>query len=130
MTREQELVLLERYPELFDREALPWDRTTGFTLQVDAAGWFDLIDNMCRRLTGIGGCIIHEMKEKVGELRVTCGGADDAVKHEIQMAQEQSRTTCQVCGGYGQLRMFPESLVATLCETCEAQLEQKLVKGI
>jgi hypothetical protein len=129
MTREQELILVEKYPGLFDDENHPWDRITGFTLQIDASGWFPIIDALCQRLSSLGGRVC-EMKERVGELRVSYEGSDERVQREIHAAQEQSRTTCQICGAYGQLRMLPESLVATLCESCEAGLLQKLNSGL
>lgn len=126
MTHEQELILLDRYPDLFDRDALPWSRTTGFTLQVPSGGWFPIIDALCARLSAAGSCHIREIKEKVGELRITCEGADDTMKREIEIAQQQSRITCQLCGADGQLRILPESLAATLCDRCEANLLGKL----
>jgi hypothetical protein len=126
MTHEQELILLNRYPELFDRDTLPWNRNTGFTLQLGACGWFALIDAMCRRLSADGSCRVHELKEKVGELRVTCEGEHDDARRAIELAQQQSRMTCQLCGAFGQLRILPESVIATLCDSCESDVIRKL----
>ncbi len=126
MTPEQEQLLIDRYPNLFDPDHRPWSRTTGFTLQVSAAGWFELIDALCQRLSAAGGCKVTEIREKVGELRVTCEGETDEIRYEIDLAQEESRRTCEVCGGYGQLRVLPEALMATLCDACEQQLIHKL----
>jgi hypothetical protein len=126
MTHEQELVLLNRYPDLFDPDTLAWNRSTGFTLQLGAPGWFALIDAMCKRLSANGSCRVHELKEKVGELRVAYDGEHDDARRVIELAQQQSRMTCQLCGAYGQLRILPESVIATLCDSCESEVIRKL----
>jgi hypothetical protein len=131
MKAELQLTLISRYPDLLDLETGVWGPGMSFTFLVGAAGWFDLIDRLFRDIMAIAKsrgsagpiCRITDVKEKMGELRIVCEGADEQIRDLIHEARLESVRTCQVCGKPGTLRII-EGLAATLCDADAERLEQ------
>ena len=131
MKAELQLILISRYPDLLDLEPGPWGPGMSFTFRVGATGWFDLIDRLCGDIKAIADsrgaagpiCRITDIKEKMGELRIACEGADEQICNLIHEARLESARTCQVCGEHGTLRII-EGLAATLCDADAERFEQ------
>ncbi len=97
--------LFKRYPELF------WEPIPVECLQ----GWYPIINRLCTKLVngykekyppyGHGhGLKIIDIKEKFGELRVCVSTGWDWDYHLIEEALEESKQTCEICGGEGKIR--------------------------
>ena len=107
-----------------------------------AVGWYDLIDELCGKISErykLEGkepdIFIDEIKEKYGTLRVEYSHdnfSDDngdpnkkaALENDIESLvdeyEEKSKTVCEMCGAPGKLR---EDLpwIQTLCVSCYAE---------
>jgi hypothetical protein len=122
-------ILIDRYPDLMNIESGPWGAGMGFTVRVGAAGWFGLIDQFCRQVTrekerfGLA-CRITRIKEKLGELRILCEGANEQIETLINEVRLESARTCQVCGKYGALHILQGTLAATLCDADAKKLDR------
>jgi hypothetical protein len=131
---EQQQSLVDCYPDLLEIEPCPWGPGMGFTFRVGAAGWFDLLDKFCQAVTSINrsqgsaaiACKVKYIKEKMGELRIACEGANEQIWVLINEVRLESARTCQVCGRYGTLYILPGSVAATLCEDDAKQLSRDL----
>jgi hypothetical protein len=138
MKAEQQQLLIDRYPDLLEIEPSPWGPGMGFTFRVGAAGWFDLLDQFCQAVTsinrsqGIDGivCRVTYIKEKMGELRITCEGASEQIQILINEVRLESARTCQVCGQYGTLHILPGSVAATLCEDDAKRLSRPRLRTV
>src|ERR1700758_2727176 len=102
MNAEQQQSLIDRYPDLLDFEPCPWGPGMGFTFRVGAAGWFDLLDKFCQGVTAINrsqgtdgiACRVKDIKEKMGELRIACEGANEQIRVLIKEVRLESARTC------------------------------------
>jgi hypothetical protein len=138
MNAEQQEILIDRYPGLLDIEPCPWGPGMGFTFRVGAAGWFDLLDKFCQAVTSINrsqkidgiACRVTYIKEKMGELRITCEGANGQIRILINEVRLESARTCQVCEQYGTLHILPGSVAATLCEDHAKRLSRPRLRTV
>jgi hypothetical protein len=127
MHAELKQTLVDRYPDLLDLETGPWGPGMSFTYRVGADGWFDLLDRLFQKIATLRiGCRITAVKEKMGQLRISCNNADDQVLSWIEEARVESARTCQVCGGLGTFRILPGHLAATLCEADAERLSKPI----
>ena len=82
-------------------------------------GWRGIIENMLEdidehvRATGIEEFQITDVKEKWGSLRVSCWGEDDRISALVDVAEERSARTCEICGAPG--RIYGEGWVMARC---------------
>jgi hypothetical protein len=68
---------------------------------------------------------IEQVKQKLGALRVyLAGSAPEAAERVVDLAQEQSLRTCELCGAPGTLRGVRHRL-RVLCEQCEPPSRKK-----
>jgi len=95
-------ILRNRYPEFFSSAPL---REIGCL-----PGWLDLIDELCRTLKShldthpeLPPLQVRQVKEKFGGLRFYYSGGDAACRDAVDLAQERSLSTCEVCGQIGVL---------------------------
>lgn len=79
-------------------------------------GWAKLYEPIIQKVLAEGGTIL-QIKEKFGALRIYAGGISDALYDEIQKAEEQSRTICELCGEPG--TFYPIGWWTTRCDKCE-----------
>lgn len=93
-------ILRDRYPEFFSHAPL---REIGCL-----PGWRGLIDELCRALKTymdahpeLPPIQVRQVKEKFGGLRFYYSGGDMACRVAVAAAEEQSLTTCEVCGHSG-----------------------------
>lgn len=83
-------------------------------------GWIDLIDVLCEQLQkqtderGAPQVRATQIKEKFGTLRFYSSGCSREQEALIDMAEELSERTCEVCGARGKLRQF--GWLQTLCD--------------
>ena len=133
MNSEKDSELCKRYPQIFkDRSSNP--RTTLMCFGFECGdGWFDLIDTLCRQISGHVnhlrrqnedmteerfyeryGVVAVQVKEKWGGLRFYVDGADEHVQGMIAMAEGMSYRICEVCGRPGVTRAG--GWVRTLCD--------------
>jgi hypothetical protein len=122
MRKELEQKLIERWPKWFNNRgdfrytAMP----RGFTHD---DGWFDLLWRLCGDLEPLVAEFeqeagrqfeILQVKEKFGGLRIHVNHANDAIRHRLEAAQQESFHTCEVCGQPGRLRK--RQWIKTLCD--------------
>lgn len=134
MSPELEDKLYKDFPLLFDnRHKSPMDSCLSMGIECNN-GWYDLIHNICslinNRETNIKARLKYEgkdernwipvrfdqIKEKFGGLRIYYSGGDDYVRGVINMAEEISYSTCEVCGNKGQPNK--KGWITTLCDGC------------
>jgi len=143
MKTELEHKLFDTYPEIFHDRKLPMSQTCMCWGIECGDGWFDLLDNLCKKVTVISkhtGIIMkaQQVKEKFGTLRfyhmedvedrkvskkdldVFCGIIDQLVSY----AESESEHTCEVCGSmWGKLRT--EGWNVTICDECKEKRDKE-----
>lgn len=68
-------------------------------------GWDELIYNLCKDLNDMGfKGRVHQIKEKFGGLRFYISDGSNQVFARIDMAEEDSIKTCEICGKPGKVR--------------------------
>lgn len=134
MDVELENQLYEKYPDLFDnRHRSPMESCLALGIEC-GNGWYDILSCICwtikqreqnilNRLKYEGkddrGWIpvrFDQIKEKFGGLRIYYSGGDDYVRGTINMAEEISYKTCEVCGNKG--KPNKGGWITTLCDQC------------
>jgi len=121
MKPELEQRLVSRYPSLYkDFHGDPRKTCMAFGFEC-GDGWFDLIDELSRRITEITEDVIaSQVKEKFGGLRFYVGGIPteffEKIDDLIEEAEKKSYEICEVCGKPGEIR--DEGWVSTLCDEC------------
>ena len=96
--------LVTRYPGLYDKH---------FIFEC-GDGWFDLIDNLSRAICG--KAVAAQVKQKYGTLRFYCDEETSSVRFDIEDAERESETTCEVCGEPGTLR--GSHWLSVSCDDC------------
>lgn len=123
--------LIDRYPEIFQQSkqnplGIPYRG-----IQCDV-GWFPLIDRLCSKIQGRVNnqkskqVTIMQIKEKDGSLRISYYDGDDYIQGLIDMTQELSNCTCEVCGRPGSKKKLLLGWIKTICETCETKLNERI----
>ena len=121
MNAEHTKYLYDAYSALYAQHALPMAVTCmcwGFNC---GDGWFDIIDDLSRRITeldkrdGVQTEAV-QVKEKFGTLRFYVDGGSEGVWEAISEAEGRSAVTCEECGKPGQLR--EGGWLRTLCDEC------------
>ena len=125
MKKEKEKELVNKYPNLF-RDYCGDMRTTCLAWGFECGGgWYDLIDSIGKRLIELNledKVIAVQVKEKFGGLRFYYNGVHlsdiefDKVRSIIDKAEEESYSTCEVCGDKGEVR--GDGWLKTLCGDC------------
>jgi hypothetical protein len=122
MRKELEQKLADQWPQWFNtggdisHTLMP----RGFT---HGDGWFDILWRLCADLEPLvaeleaeGGreFEVLQVKEKFGGLRIHVNHRNDTIRQRIEVAEQESFHTCEVCGQPGQLREV--GWIKTLCE--------------
>lgn len=122
-TRERELIT--KYPLIFDgRGGNPRAEVWGVECE---DGWGGILDALCSDIQNyvnkndLPQVRFHYVKEKFGELRISCIQADEFVSELVRAALLQSLTTCERCGQYGSRKRLNSDWVKTLCEACASR---------
>lgn len=109
MDKTLEARLFERYPEIFRERNLPKESSEMYWgLQV-GDGWHPLLESLCRDLqnatdtNGSPQVVATQVKSKFGRLRFHAHRQDDRQKAMIELAEEASARTCDICGAPGEL---------------------------
>jgi hypothetical protein len=150
MSREQfDKYMCKTYPKIFRQRNLPMNQTCmcwGFDI---GPGWYELLDQMCKKLQLLDDLlgietIATQVKEKFGGLRfynnISSANYQSFILTEKQReeviytlweiinditsrAEEQSYNICEQCGDYGSPN--DGGWIVTLCEKCRAKREKK-----
>jgi len=112
---DQELAkkLNEDFPQIFKDEPFSFGFECG-------SGWFQIIYDLCTDLMAIAQKKAYEppiaaqVKEKFGGLRFYIDGCNGEYQERIQVAEELSMMTCEVCGRKG--KRINEGWIQTICE--------------
>ena len=113
--------LYARHPLIFQERSLPATETGMCWGIATGNGWYHLIDALCIQLQratdrdGAPQIIASQVKEKLGSLRFSARESDVRQAAMIELAQEISRHTCDICGAPGETRSI-RRLVATRCK--------------
>lgn len=87
-------------------------------------GWLGIIDDLCEKIqnhvdkTGITQVEATQVKEKYGGLRFYINFGDDYIDNLIDIAEEESLKTCEICGSKKDVSCTGGSLVTTRCADC------------
>ena len=116
MKYENELKLVEKYPNLYKDyngdmryTCMVWGFSCG-------NGWYDLIDRLSRKLEPLG-IVASQVKEKFGGLRFYIQSGSEKVYELIDEAEAESYKTCENCGESG--KPNEEGYwIKTLCDKC------------
>jgi len=121
MSPEIEMALHKKYPKILgyiNEEGTYKTRLWGGFQCGD--GWHQLIDTLCATIqarseaTGVE-VQTSQVKEKFGALRFYIQGGDDHISGMIDLAEELSSRTCEICGNLGQKKNVQGWLV-TRCD--------------
>jgi hypothetical protein len=125
MREELDRKLCEKYPDIFKDRRKPMNQTAMCWGFQHGDGWYDLLDDLCKKLTVIKklsgiGVVATTVKEKFGGLRFyimgdpeckptvendTDGSLVGEIIHDlIGQAASRSHGTCEECGEYGERR--------------------------
>ena len=77
-------------------------------------GWEPLLRSLFKSLSA--DCVLSQVKEKFGGLRVYTWGATDQDQDFIDFAEKQSYTICEFCGKPG--KPNDRGWIITLCDYC------------
>ena len=86
------------------------------------SGWFPIIERLLGELREIApdGLQVHQVKEKLGGLRVYCEGRGDSDDHRISLAvlaaECRAARACEVCGKPGLRRLGRGGWLSTRCD--------------
>jgi hypothetical protein len=116
--------LCTKYPLLYaDRGSLPASTLMCYGFAC-GDGWFDLIDDLSSKLETLIAAMPEnvrskykavQVKEKFGTLRFYMTHSTNEMEEIINVAEDRSATTCDVCGLHGSLSS-DRSWIRTLCE--------------
>ena len=122
MRKELEHKLIERWPTWFNTGGDI--RNTAMPLGFQHGdGWFDILWRLFEGLEPLATELekqtgrpfeVLQVKEKFGGLRVHVNDKNDAIRQRIEMAQQESVRTCEICGQPGRLR--DDSWIKTVCD--------------
>ena len=111
LNEENRLLLIEKYPELYE-DCKYFD--TG-------DGWFKLIDDLSAKIMEIAkekglNPYATQVKEKYGTLRFYISGATDEILELIDEAERKSAETCELCGEPG--KRIGTAWFTVRCDKC------------
>lgn len=120
MKEELEQKLVQKYPSIF-RDYRGDMRQTCMAWGFECGdGWYNLINELCEKLSKYDDVVAVQVKEKFGGLRFYISGVDkshyDEVYKYIEEAEEKSIKICEVCGEPGKIR--GGGWIHTSCELC------------
>jgi hypothetical protein len=107
------------YPKAFDLEEAKKGSYWGFGFEC-GDGWYDIIEPIIKAVSEYNELNPNEavypsqVKEKFGTLRFYMTGYLDEIDKLIDIADEQSATTCEVCGKLGSTKGF-RGWLSTTC---------------
>lgn len=123
MDKELELILVEKYPNLYKDYGKDMKKTCmhwGFS---HGNGWYDLIDKLSEKLEPFG-VVAAQVKEKFGSLRFYLNyphHLDDKTFDKIREIKNEfelkSSSICENCGKPGKT-ISDEGWLRTICDKC------------
>lgn len=129
MTLRHEIALIDRYPKLYRLARRPC-RPPVHAFALDGFscgdGWFEIIDRLSAKFSAFPDLLVVQVKEKFGKLRFyaesdredgSCRPGD--LQAELDLATEQSASTCELCGQPGVLAERRGRWLSVRCRACE-----------
>ncbi len=122
--------LIIKYPLLFGREGRRRHAEVWGIGCED--GWAEILNTLCSEIqsyidkNNLEQVRFSYVKEKFGELRVSCICADEYVSSLASKALQVSIKTCEWCGQPGSRKRLRPDWVKTLCEPCETQALKRI----
>lgn len=116
MREDLEKKIFEDFPNLFKPERPMTEGLMCFGFEC-GDGWFDLIYRLCEDLNQMElpeGFEVVQVKEKFGGLRFYPDFGTEEIFNRINLAEEESYRTCEVCGKPG--KPNKGSWIRTLCK--------------
>lgn len=84
---------------------IEWDKKWNDNVNNPDYEWTALVERKERPIREpVEQVVAIQVKEKFGGLRFYFSGGDDYIRGVVDMAEEMSYTTCEVCGNAGKLR--------------------------
>ena len=140
MKEELELQLVKKYPKIFrnykgdpTKTCMAWGMTCG-------NGWYDILDDVCKKLSKYDGVYAEQVKEKFGMLRFYMNIEEGVYEkdpkiwtklHKITGAAEmKSASVCEDCGGPSNGVKSFNGWLHGICETCFERMKKERVKFI
>ena len=120
MNRELQAKLYAKYPNIFvDKDADM--RTTAMCWGIECDdGWYCIIDALCENIQKLGYNIkATQVKEKFGTLRFYTDYSNDTIDNLIELTENCSAKTCEVCGNSGQIMSTSGNWYGWLKTLCE-----------
>jgi hypothetical protein len=96
-------------------------------------GWYDIIFRLSATLTTLiaanpdldpATARAFQVKEKFGTLRFYMRCTNAEMQQAIRQAEEESGSTCEMCGGKGEMKN-DEGWLVTLCEGCLQERQRR-----
>lgn len=115
MKKELDEKLVKKYPNLY-KDRYGDMRQTCMVWGFPGDGWYKIIDELSAKLEPLG-CVAVQVKEKFGGLRFYIGNGSELAYDYINLAEEESLKTCELCGEAGK----PDNTkywIRTLCDKC------------
>ncbi len=128
MNKEKTDKLFGDFPNLYRGRFLPKTENLmsyGFAI---GGGWFDLVHEMSSKITELDpDCLMIQMKEKFGGLRVYCDTKVPEVLEIISEYEALSYKTCEFCGTTIDVGSRSHNgWLKTLCNECSALRQSEL----
>ncbi len=115
----KEKELMEKYNAFIHPEKGIQNTLMGFGFEC-GEGWHPILERLFEAISKLDkpeGFEVTQVKEKYGSLRVNTNYSTDEIDDLIDKAEEESITTCEVCGKPGKLSK-KNFWYKTLCNTC------------
>lgn len=120
MKDELENKFKERWPTWFaGLRGSPMETCLAFGFEC-GDGWYDLLWRLCEDIERIGpgeDFRVLQVKEKFGGLRFYIGAAPREVHDRIDLAEQESYDTCEICGTKENVTS-EGAWISTLCGNC------------
>jgi hypothetical protein len=127
MKTDTETKLVRKYPKLFEQYGKD-PRKTCMAWGLECGdGWFDILGDLCEKLSKYDGIEFAQVKEKFGLLRVYINGVSGDIADEVYSliddAEIKSGDVCELCGEPGEGRSG--GWIHTLCDKCNETKRSK-----
>ncbi len=130
MNEENTKQLLKEFPKIFRQHKLSCTQTAMCWLFECGDGWFDLLQDTCRKIQNIidtdklEQVEFTQVKEKFGGLRIYCTGYYDKIEKIIEKAETLSYTICEDCGSKENIKQTT-GYILTLCAKCRQKRSER-----
>jgi len=124
--------LIEKYKHMLPTDGQRWPVVMfgiehGDGWRVIVEGLFEHIDNLIKE-HGAPPVVVHQVKEKFGELCFYYDGGDDAVHEAVRDAEHAAHYTCELCGTTENVGRT-QGWILTCCKNCHETCSNENVRA-